>query len=89
MVALKSGPQGVLLLNAVLTVEAGRPQSHGEQGWSASQIGLFMNLTDVKVIWSFFFGDHMPKKVRRDRPHQALHSQSPASFPALRQSRIP
>jgi uracil-DNA glycosylase len=55
--------QGVLLLNAVLTVEAGRPQSHGGKGWERFTDRVIKELNDRKEGLIFLlWGSHAQKK---------------------------
>ena len=50
--------QGVLLLNATLTVRAHQAGSHQNRGWEPSPMPLYVPLPSNASIWCSFFGDH-------------------------------
>ncbi|MBP7005801.1 uracil-DNA glycosylase [Patescibacteria group bacterium] len=55
----KWAEQGVLLLNATLTVEAGKPGSHQKHGWEAFTDGIMKELSAKKehlvfILWGKF-----------------------------------
>ncbi len=79
--------QGVLLLNAVLTVEAGRPGSHQSKGWEGFTDHLISVLNDkceglVFMLW----GSYAQKKgamINRSR-HCILRAPHPSPLSAYR-----
>jgi uracil-DNA glycosylase len=54
--------QGVLLLNATLTVRAHAAGSHQRKGWEEFTDYVIKVLNEEKRILSFFYGEHLPKK---------------------------
>lgn len=82
--------QGVLLLNAVLTVEAGRAGSHQGKGWEAITDALVAAVAargepSVFIAW----GSHAQKKALRiaglaNGPHLLLQSVHPSPLSAYR-----
>jgi uracil-DNA glycosylase len=79
--------QGVLLLNTVLTVEAGRPASHTNRGWEALTDRIIKSLTDdgrsrVFMLW----GTHAQAKApgQAGRPHEVLAANHPSPLSARR-----
>jgi uracil-DNA glycosylase len=55
--------QGVLLLNTVLTVEAGKPQSHGNLGWETFTDRVVLELNQRKSNLIFLlWGSHAQRK---------------------------
>jgi uracil-DNA glycosylase len=78
--------QGVLLLNAVLTVEDGAPTSHASQGWESLSATLMAALVDdskpkVFLLW----GSHAQRLGREvDSPHLALRANHPSPLAARR-----
>jgi uracil-DNA glycosylase len=79
--------QGVLLLNAVLTVEAGKPGSHANKGWERFTDCVIRQLNDkrdglVFLLW----GSYAQKKgafVDRSR-HLVLEAPHPSPLSAYR-----
>jgi uracil-DNA glycosylase len=77
--------QGVLLLNATLTVNAGSPGSHQGKGWEAFTDAAIRKLNDerehlVFVLW----GNYAKQKgahINRSR-HLVIESQHPSPFSA-------
>lgn len=63
--------QGVLLLNSVLTVEAGRPQSHSQIGWErvTDQIVLTLNRYKKGLVF-LLWGAYAQKKGQIIDPHR-------------------
>jgi len=81
--------QGVLLLNAVLTVEAGRPQSHGEQGWERFTDRVIYELNRRKSNLVFLlWGSHAQKKCEGIDPikHCILKAPHPSPLSAVADS---
>jgi uracil-DNA glycosylase len=80
--------QGVLLLNATLTVEEGRPAAHAGHGWEALTDSLIQSLIDeatpkVFMLW----GAHAQAKAARVAAaarHCLLQSNHPSPLSALR-----
>ena len=81
--------QGVLLLNTVLTVEAGKAGSHQQRGWeeftdAAVAAVAAREVPSVFVLW----GSHAQKKAARvaglgpDSPHLVLRSVHPSPLSA-------
>ena len=79
--------QGVLLLNAVLTVEAGSPGSHANRGWERFTDRVIREVNDrltgvVFILW----GAYAQKKgafINRTR-HLVIESPHPSPFSADR-----
>uniref|UniRef100_A0A3Q3KVU9 Uracil-DNA glycosylase n=1 Tax=Labrus bergylta TaxID=56723 RepID=A0A3Q3KVU9_9LABR len=80
----KWAKQGVLLLNAVLTVRAGRPNSHKDKGWESFTDAVVQWLSNNREDLVFMlWGAYAQKKgaaIDRERHHvlQAVHP-SPVS----------
>jgi uracil-DNA glycosylase len=82
--------QGVLLLNTVLTVEAGQAGSHQGQGWEAITDAIVAAVAaradpSVFILW----GSHAQKKAQaiaglRNGPHLLLPSVHPSPLSAYR-----
>jgi uracil-DNA glycosylase len=81
--------QGVLLLNAVLTVEDGQPGSHARRGWEAFTDGLVQSLAadpapKVFLLW----GAHAQAKCalieRASAGHAVLQANHPSPLSARR-----
>lgn len=79
--------QGVLLLNAVLTVEAGQPASHQGKGWEVFTDGVIRRLADAQehlvfVLW----GKYAQQKAALidDSRHLVISSAHPSPFSAER-----
>lgn len=79
--------QGVLLLNAVLSVRAGQPQSHASLGWQQFTDRVIKELNDKKENLVFLlWGSHAQKKgenIDRNR-HLVLCAPHPSPFSANR-----
>jgi uracil-DNA glycosylase len=77
--------QGVLLLNAYLTVEAGTPMSHSQIGWGVFTDTVIQKLSDLKnnlvfLLWGKFAQD---KQVLIDETkHLLLKAAHPSPFSA-------
>lgn len=77
--------QGVLLLNAVLTVEAGKPGSHANRGWEDLTDEMIRTVSDgsegvVFMLWGAYA---RKKKVLIDASkHLVLESPHPSPFSA-------
>ena len=54
--------QGVLLLNSVLTVESGKPNSHKNKGWEQFTESVISKISERKKISFFYYGVLMHKK---------------------------
>ena len=52
--------QGVLLLNATLTVRAHQAASHQRKGWEQFTDAAIKALSRARSIWYLFFGEAMP-----------------------------
>lgn len=80
--------QGVLLLNATLTVEDGRPASHAKQGWEALTDEIVKSCArnespKVFLLW----GAHAQAKaalVAADGPHLVLKANHPSPLSVAR-----
>ena len=80
--------QGVLLVNAALTVEDGRPGSHAKQGWEALTDAVIASIAEesrpcVFMLW----GSHARSKAplaRRTGSHLVLESNHPSPLSAAR-----
>lgn len=81
--------QGVLLLNTVLTVEAGQPASHKGRGWEHFTDAVIATVSAgpdpvVFLLW----GSHAQKKaanvasLTRGGPHLVLHAPHPSPLSA-------
>ncbi len=79
--------QGVLLLNAVLTVEEGQPQSHANRGWETFTDRVIKELNDRKEgIIFLLWGSYAQKKgavIDRTRQH-VLEAPHPSPLSASR-----
>jgi uracil-DNA glycosylase len=79
--------QGVLLLNATLTVRAGTPGSHQNKGWEAFTDAVIKKISDEKENVVFLlWGAYAQKKgevINRDK-HLVLMSAHPSPFSADR-----
>jgi len=79
--------QGVLLLNAVLTVRAGQPRSHQGKGWERFTNQIIKKISDEKenVVFLLWGGDAKKKKVLIDTSkHLILESGHPSPLSANR-----
>lgn len=79
--------QGVLLLNAILTVEAGKPLSHKDKGWEVFTDNIIRYLNDredpiIFVLWGNFARS---KKTLVTNPnHKIIESVHPSGLSANR-----
>lgn len=77
--------QGVLLLNSVLTVEAGKPGSHQGKGWEAltDAVIALVNARETPAVF-LLWGAHAQKKAARvdERRHLVLRSAHPSPLSA-------
>lgn len=83
----KWAKQGVLLLNAVLTVEKGKPNSHANRGWEQFTDGIISLLNDkqdpvIFVLW----GSYAQKKAKliTQSHHIVLCAPHPSPLSAYR-----
>jgi len=79
--------QGVLLLNAVLTVRAGQPRSHQGKGWEMFTNQIIKKISDEKenVVFLLWGGDAKKKKALIDTSkHLILESGHPSPLSANR-----
>ncbi|EAR08177.1 uracil-DNA glycosylase [Reinekea blandensis] len=79
--------QGVLLLNTVLTVEAGQPNSHAGQGWERITDAVLETLNEqAQPIVFMLWGAHAQKKATRlnERRHCILTAPHPSPLSAHR-----
>ncbi|ELR21558.1 uracilDNA glycosylase [Acanthamoeba castellanii str. Neff] len=77
--------QGVLLLNAVLTVEARKPNSHKDKGWERFTDAIIKAVNDkregvVFMLWGKYAQDK--GKIISKRKHHVLTSAHPSPFAA-------
>lgn len=79
--------QGVLLLNTVLTVEEGMPNSHAKWGWERFTDAIIDAVnTHCENVVFLLWGSHAQKKgkhVNRDK-HLVLHAPHPSPLSAYR-----
>lgn len=83
----KWAKQGVLLLNAALTVEAGKPQSHANIGWNYFTDKVIKSLNShPKGIVFLLWGSYAQKKSQliRNLCHRILKAPHPSPFSADR-----
>ena len=57
--------QGVLLINATLTVRAGQAGSHQKQGWEQFTDAVIKSISRNGLVLFFFFGGGLPKTRNR------------------------
>ncbi len=79
--------QGVLLLNAALTVEDGRPQSHAGQGWEDLTDALLQHIAagPQPVVFLLWGAAAQRKRSLVDRPpHRVLTANHPSPLSARR-----
>lgn len=81
--------QGVLLLNAVLTVEDGRPGSHAGRGWEAFADAVIGALADdpqpkVFLLWGAYAQARQRRIVAAGRDHCVLTANHPSPLSARR-----
>ena len=77
--------QGVLLLNSVLTVEEGKPNSHKNKGWEIFTDNIIKILNDKATpIVFMFWGNYAISKVKyiTNSKHLILTSSHPSPFSA-------
>lgn len=79
----KWAQQGVLLLNAGLTVEAGQPMSHGNIGWHTFTNAVIKKISDklngvVFILWGNFA--RQKKELIDTGKHFILESAHPSPF---------
>lgn len=79
--------QGVLLLNSVLTVEAGQPTSHKQQGWEEFTDAIIDVLNEqrqhlVFILWGAY-AQQKGRRIYRDK-HLVLTSAHPSPLSANR-----
>lgn len=79
--------QGVLLLNAVLTVEAGNPQSHAHIGWQQFTDAVIMHLNEhpdgiVFLLWGAYA--QRKKQLLTHEHHYILEASHPSPLSAHR-----
>ena len=79
--------QGVLLLNAVLTVEQGKPNSHQGRGWETFTDAIIQTINDKKehvvfILW----GAYAQKKAAHidTRKHHIIKSPHPSPLSSYR-----
>lgn len=79
--------QGVLMLNATLTVQEANPGSHQNRGWELFTDAVIKNLSDIKKNLVFLlWGAYAQKKgaiIDRDK-HYVLESAHPSPFSVYR-----
>lgn len=83
----KWATQGVLLLNAVLTVEANKPQSHANIGWQTftDQVILSLNHHPQKIVYLLWGSYAQRKSELIDRSkHLILTASHPSPLSAYR-----
>jgi uracil-DNA glycosylase len=81
--------QGVLLLNAVLTVEQGTPGSHARRGWETFTAGLVSQLAADEgpkafLLWGLQAQALEPRIVAAQRGHAVLKANHPSPLSARR-----
>ena len=79
--------QGVLLLNAVLTVEEGKPDSHKGIGWEQFTNAVIQNLSNEKqhLVFLLWGATAQAKKVLIDtQKHYVLMAPHPSPLSAYR-----
>lgn len=79
--------QGVLLLNATLTVEAGKPGSHQQRGWESFTDAIIKTLSEkrehlVFILWGAY-AQQKGEVIDRSK-HLVLTSPHPSPFSANR-----
>lgn len=77
--------QGVLLLNATLTVNAGKAGSHQKQGWETFTDEVIKNLSDLKEnIVFILWGSYAQQKITLidTKKHLVIKSTHPSPFSA-------
>lgn len=81
--------QGVLMLNATLTVRAGSPRSHHGQGWEQFTDAVIARLLEretptVFILWGKIAQEKVQNVLSQDRkhPHAVLVSAHPSPYSA-------
>lgn len=81
--------QGVLLLNAILTVRKGEPLSHQKKGWEQFTDAVIRKLTEspaplVFLLWGKYAQDKYLNAMSPDKhfPHLVLKAPHPSPFSA-------
>ena len=79
--------QGVLLLNAILTVEDAKPGAHAKIGWERLTDQIIQHISDVKqfvvfMLWGAFAGSKRP--LIDERKHLVLAASHPSPLSAYR-----
>lgn len=64
--------QGVLLLNSVLTVEKGRPNSHANKNWESLTNQIIKEVSQKQNKVFILWGSHAQKKVHLINPNKNL-----------------
>ena len=85
------GRQGVLLLNSVLTVEDGRPQSHAGCGWEALTDALLVRVAAQAepVVFMLWGAAAQRKRILVERTGQMVHLVLAANHPSPLSARRP
>ncbi len=78
--------QGVLLLNATLTVRAHEPNSHKDLGWEKFTDFIIKEISRKKKMWFLFCGAHLHKKASLidETKHFIIQSAHPSPFSVYR-----
>jgi uracil-DNA glycosylase len=78
--------QGVLLLNAMLTVQKGIPRSHKGKGWEkfTDAIILAVNKKPGPVVFMLWGRDAQKKRALIGKKHKVLEASHPSGFSAHR-----
>lgn len=77
--------RGVLLLNSVLTVEAGKPGSHRNLGWErfTDEVIAWLNLNKSPIVFMLWGRDAISKEhLIRNSKHCVIKSSHPSPFSA-------
>ena len=77
--------QGILMLNASLTVEAGKPMSHAQIGWETFTDAVIRKVSEQKqgvifVLWGRF--SQQKESLIDPRKHVVLKAAHPSPFSA-------
>jgi|SRR5690625_1204239 len=81
----KWAEQGVLLLNTVLTVEEGKPNSHKNIGWQTFTLNIFKEITKIDkplvfILWGNYAISY--EKYITNKKHLIIKSSHPSPFSA-------
>ena len=68
------GQQGVLLLNATLTVQAHQPNSHKDLGWEKFTDYVIRQISEKKENVVLYSGEHFAQKKSADRYFKTSYS---------------